>query len=79
MTKAYKATIEYTIYPDENGLLDGDFDMYDEDELKDNHRTPDELKTLVREELFEMITDFHNYNNLYNWIDVEVIDSNVGG
>ncbi len=48
MAKVYRATIQYTIYPDENGLLEGDFDIYDEDEIKDNHRTPEELRTLVR-------------------------------
>lgn len=74
MAKAYKATISYTIYPDENGLLEGDFDMYDEDELKDNHRTPEELTNLVRDELFEMITDHYAYKNLWNWIDVEVVN-----
>ena len=75
MAKTYTATISYTIYPDENGLLEGDFDIYDEDEIKDNHRTPEELRTLVRDELYEMLTDFHNQKYLWNWIDVEVTDA----
>lgn len=72
MAKTYTAKISYTIYPDENGLLESDFDLYDEDELADNHRTPDELLTLVKEELYEMITD--GSMRIWDWIDVEVVD-----
>lgn len=72
MPKTYTAKISYTIYPDENGLLESDFGLYDEDELADNHRTPDELLTLVKEELYEMITD--GSMRIWDWIDVEVAD-----
>ena len=75
MAKKYTATISYTIYPDENGLLESDFDSLDEDELADthNHRTPDELFTLVKEELYEIIYNgVLKENNLWNMIDVEV-------
>jgi hypothetical protein len=73
MAKTYTATISYTIYPDENGLLESDFDLYDEEELADNHRTPDELYALVKEELYEMIVT--SYKHLWDWIDVEVADA----
>ena len=73
MAKVYRAVIEYTIYPDENGLIESDFDLYDEDELADNHRTPDELISLVREELYEMVTDPHT--RIWDWINVEVLDA----
>ena len=73
MAKVYRAVIEYTIYPDENGLIESDFDLYDEDELADNHRTPDELIHLVKEDLYEMVTDPHT--RIWDWINVEVFDA----
>lgn len=74
MAKRYIAKIEYTIYPDENGLLESDYDMYDDD-LEDRHRTPDELIAMVREDMFEIITNGVKYNDLWNMIDVEVVDA----
>jgi hypothetical protein len=73
MPKIYKATISYTIYPDENGLLESDFDLYDEDELADNHRTPDELVQLVKDDLYEMLTD--GSMRIWDWIDVEISEA----
>ncbi len=73
MAKRYTATISYTIYPDENGLLESDFDILDEDELEDNYRTPDELIRLVKEEFYEMLTD--GTMRFWDWIDVEVEDA----
>jgi hypothetical protein len=73
MAKRYTATISYTIYPDENGLLESDFDILDEDELEDNHRTPDELIRFVKEEFYEMLTD--GTMRFWDWIDVEVEDA----
>ncbi len=70
MAKRYTATISYTIYPDENGLLESDFDILDEDELADNYRTPDQLIRLVKEEFYEMLTD--GTMRFWDWIDVEV-------
>ena len=78
MAKVYKATIEYTIYPDENGLIESDFDIFDEDEIADNHRTPDELIKFVKEEFYDMLmSNFqteHTYNSIWNSINVEVIN-----
>jgi len=73
MAKRYTATISYTIYPDENGLLESDFDILDEDELADNYRTPDELIRFVKEEFYEMLTD--GTMRFWDWIDVEVEDA----
>lgn len=73
MPKIYRAVIQYTIYPDENGLLESDRDLYDEDELADNHRTPDELVQLVKEDLYEMITD--GSMRIWDWIDVEISEA----
>jgi hypothetical protein len=70
MAKTYTATISYTIYPDENGLLESDYEMLDEDELAESHRTPDELMALVKEEFYEMLTD--GTMRFWDWIDVEV-------
>jgi hypothetical protein len=53
-------------------LIESDFDLYDEEELADNHRTPDELIHLVKEELYEMVTDPHT--RIWDWINVEVIN-----
>jgi hypothetical protein len=72
MAKVYRAVIEYAIYPDENGLLESDFDMLDEDELAENHRTPDELIELVKDEFYEMLTD--GSIRFWDWINVEVVD-----
>jgi hypothetical protein len=65
--------IQYTIYPDENGLLESDRDLYDEEELADNHRTPDELVQLVKDDLYEMITD--GSMRIWDWIDVEILEA----
>ena len=73
MPKIYKATISYTIYPDENGLIESDFDLLDDDELADNHRTPDELVQLVKDDLYEMITD--GSMRIWDWIDVEISEA----
>jgi hypothetical protein len=70
MAKVYTATISYTIYPDEFGLLESDYEMLDEDELAESHRTPDELMALVKEEFYEMLTD--GTMRFWDWIDVEV-------
>jgi hypothetical protein len=70
MAKTYTATISYTIYPDEFGLLESDYEMLDEDELAESHRTPDELMALVKEEFYEMLTD--GTMRFWDWIDVEV-------
>jgi hypothetical protein len=73
MAKRYTATITYTIYPDENGLLESDYDILDEDELTDNHRTPDELIKYVREEMYEIITNgVLKERNIWEMIEVEV-------
>jgi hypothetical protein len=73
MAKIYRAVIQYTIYPDENGLLESDHDLYDEEELADNHRTPDELVRLVKDDLYEMITD--GSMRIWDWIDVEILEA----
>jgi hypothetical protein len=73
MAKIYRAVIQYTIYPDENGLLESDRDLYDEEELADNHRTPDELVRLVKDDLYEMITD--GSMRIWDWIDVEILEA----
>lgn len=73
MAKIYRAVIQYTIYPDENGLLESDRDLYDEEELADNHRTPDELVQLVKDDLYEMITD--GSMRIWDWIDVEILEA----
>lgn len=73
MAKIYRAMIQYTIYPDENGLLESDRDLYDEEELADNHRTPDELVQLVKDDLYEMITD--GSMRIWDWIDVEILEA----
>ena len=72
MSKVYRAVIEYAIYPDENGLLESDYEMLDEDELAESHRTPDELMALVQEEFYEMLTD--GSIRFWDWINVEVIN-----
>jgi len=72
MAKVYTAVIEYAIYPDENGLLESDFDMLDEDELAESHRTPDELMALVKEEFYDMLID--GSVRFWDWINVEVLD-----
>jgi hypothetical protein len=72
MSKVYRAVIEYAIYPDENGLLESDYEMLDEDELAESHRTPDELMALVQEEFYEMLTD--GSIRFWDWINVEVLD-----
>ena len=68
MAKVYRAKIVYDIYPDENGLLE----WQDEDE---QGRTVDELIQYAREEMFELITNGVKYNDIWNMIDVEVIDA----
>jgi hypothetical protein len=72
MSKVYRAVIEYAIYPDEFGLLESDYEMLDEDELAESHRTPDELMALVQEEFYEMLTD--GSIRFWDWINVEVLD-----
>jgi hypothetical protein len=67
MAKVYRAKIVYDIYPDENGLLE----WQDEDE---QGRTEAELIEYTRDEMFELITNGVKYNDIWNMIDVEVID-----
>jgi len=73
MAKVYTATISFTIYPDEFGLLESDYDMLDEEDLANSHRTPDELISLVKDELYEVVMDPHT--RIWDWINVEVEDA----
>lgn len=73
MAKTYTATISFTIYPDEFGLLESDYDMLDEEDLANSHRTPDELISLVKDEFYEMLTD--GSMRFWDWINVEVKDA----
>ena len=73
MAKVYTAKISYTIYPDEFGLLESDYEMLDEDELAESHRTPDELMALVQEEFYDMLID--GSIRFWDWINVEVEDA----
>ena len=68
MSKSYRASITLTLEPDENGLLD----WQDEDE---EGRTEEELIQFAREELAEIIFNGVKYNDIWNMIDVEVVDN----
>ena len=65
--KIYRATITYELRPDAQGL----FEWQEEDE---QGRTVDELIQFAREEMYELITNGVKYNDIWNMIDVEVID-----
>jgi hypothetical protein len=67
MSKTYRAKIVYDITPLEDGLLE----WQDEDETPMTH---EELIRYARSEMFEIITNGVKYDDLWNMIDVEVIN-----
>ena len=67
MAKTYRAKIVYDIYPDENGLMEW------EDE-ESGSRTEADLIEYARDEMFELIMNGAKYNDIWNMIDVEVIN-----
>jgi len=67
MSKRYIAKIVYDIVPLEDGLLE----WQDEDETPMTH---EELIRYTRSEMFEIITNGVKYDDLWNMIDVEVIN-----
>ena len=68
MPKIYRAQITFDIYPEENELLNM---------LQDDGRemTEEELIKFAREELCEAIYNGLKYNEIYDLIDVEVLDA----
>jgi hypothetical protein len=68
MSKRYIAKIVYDIVPLEDGLLE----WQDEDETPMTH---EELIRYARSEMFEIITNGVKYDDLWNMIDVEVVDA----
>lgn len=76
MAKAYKAVIAFTIYPDENGILEHEREFEDEDKLEP--RTLVEIYDLARQELWAYIMENarteHIYHSIWNGISIEEIE-----
>ena len=67
MSKIIRASITFDIYPDENGFLD----WQDEDV---EPMTEEKLIQFARSELTEAIYNGLKYDEIYNMIDVQVIN-----
>ena len=67
MSKFYRASITFDIYPDENGTMEWE----DEDA---EGRTEEELLDFVRSELLECLYNGLKYNEVSEMIDVEVVE-----
>jgi hypothetical protein len=72
----YRAFIEMTFEPDENGYLEWE-DEYGltpeemDEECGSKPRTEDEMKRFFANELYEYLTNFHT--DIYNAVDVEQV------
>lgn len=67
MSKVYRASIVFDIYPEENSLLE----QWQEDGVE---MTEEQIINFAREELAEVIFNGVKYNEIWDMIDVEVID-----
>lgn len=73
MNKVIRAEITYTLEFDENGFLEWEKEsgLVDEDQKP---RTEAEMAEFAREEFYEVLMNGAKYNDIWNMIDVEVID-----
>jgi hypothetical protein len=67
MSKVYRASITFDIYPEENELVA----MHEEE---DGPMTEEQLINFARSELNEVIYNGLKYEEIWDMIDVEVID-----
>lgn len=68
MSKVYRASITFDIYPDENGL----FDWQDDEDSQP--MTEEELMAFAKSELSEAIYNGLKYDEVLDMIEVEVIE-----
>jgi hypothetical protein len=69
MSKVYRASITFDIVPEENGLL------HWQDEEDETPMTEEELVSYARDELAEAIYNGLKYDEVWNMIDVEIINA----
>jgi hypothetical protein len=67
MSKVYRAKIVYDVYPDENGFLEWD-------DVEDGGRTEAELIAYAKQDMYELIMNGAKYDDIWNMIDVEIIN-----
>lgn len=78
MPKTYRVGITWNYTPDKNNFLDWEDEYEIEDDEKDEDfvaRSEEELITFLKNEMSEAIYNGLKYDELYEMIDVEVIDA----
>lgn len=68
----YRAQIIWDFPYDEKGVLENEYDYLDEDD--DLTRTPEQMERYAKEELLEALYNGVKYNDLYNMIDVVLVE-----
>lgn len=73
MSKLIRAEITYTLEFDENGFLEWEKEsgLWDEDQKP---RTEAEMFEFAREEFYEVLMNGTKYNDVWNMIDVVVVN-----
>jgi len=78
MPKTYRVGISWDYTPDENNFLDWEDEYEIEDDEKDEDfqpRTEEEFITFLKNEMSEAIYNGLKYDDLWNMIEVEIIDA----
>lgn len=73
MGKTIRAEITYTLEFDDNGFLEWENEQGNLWYEDGKPRTEVEMLEFAREELYELLTNGVKYNDLWNMIDVKVI------
>jgi hypothetical protein len=77
MAKTYKVGISWDYTPDKNNYLDWEDEYGIQEEDKDEDfvaRSEEELIDFLKNEMTEAIYNGLKYNDIWNMIDVEVVD-----
>jgi hypothetical protein len=77
MAKTYKVGISWDYTPDDNNYLDWEDEYEIQEEDKDEDfvaRSEEELINFLKNEMTEAIYNGLKYNDIWNMIDVEVVD-----
>ncbi len=77
MAKTYKVGISWDYTPDKNNYLDWEDEYGIQEEDKDEDfvaRSEEELINFLKNEMTEAIYNGLKYNDIWNMIDVEVVD-----
>ncbi len=77
MAKTYKVGISWDYTPDKNNYLDWEDEYGIQEEDKDEDfvaRSEEELINFLKNEMTEAIYNGLKYNDIWNLIDVEVVD-----